>query len=289
MSVFAPFAYIKNKVVEVASAYDADAIAYFDATGITDTALKDAVNDLVVGLKGASLWDRMNFIYPYVTDKTTTEDVVAQFSINLVNPTGTTASFFNPQHGTFDYTGFTSNRDPNAVPINASSASWMSTNFNVHGTIGSGTPSHMAFYAGSLPLHSNLGVDMGAYGSGGAGGGWWMIGYRDTQQYSAIGNGELNTSNGDKEGFMIGRYSASLASVYSNGSFVKSFASNGSFPAQPLFVGRYNSGGVPNGDPNQSVTKLFQFASFGGYLDDSEVATYTTLVETFQTSGIRSA
>ncbi len=47
-------------------AYDADAQAFFNATGITDETQQTAVNDLVVGLKNDGIWDKMKIIYPFV-------------------------------------------------------------------------------------------------------------------------------------------------------------------------------------------------------------------------------
>lgn len=52
--------------------YDSDAEAFFTATGITDTTIKNAVNQLVLDLKGYSLWTKLNAIYPMVGGTSTT-------------------------------------------------------------------------------------------------------------------------------------------------------------------------------------------------------------------------
>jgi hypothetical protein len=50
----------------VASGYDSDAQAFFTATGITDSTQKNAVNQLVLDLKSASIWSKLLAIYPLV-------------------------------------------------------------------------------------------------------------------------------------------------------------------------------------------------------------------------------
>lgn len=46
--------------------YDSDAQAFFTAASITDTTQKDAVNQLVLDLKAASVWSSLLAIYPFV-------------------------------------------------------------------------------------------------------------------------------------------------------------------------------------------------------------------------------
>jgi hypothetical protein len=268
------------------SPYDPDSIAYFDATGITNESLKVAVNDFILDMKDNSLWDKFEdgFIFPFVTDKTVTADIIDQFKINLVNPTGFTSSFFNPQFGTFSYAGFKSNRDPNGVPINESSASWMSTNFNVQAAYGDDSYTHMSFYTNEL-WDQNIGIDMGAYGGPA---GWYFLGYRNTQIYSLIGNTGFENTFPDsvvKRGFLLGTYNPSTdpkVTTYSNNEVVYEYNSNGDFPTDAIFLGRYNPASIPNGDPNQTIAKTYQFASFGVGMNSTEVGIFNELVNNFQ-------
>jgi hypothetical protein len=50
----------------VIGGFDTDAQAFFDASGITDSTQKNAVNQLVLDLKAASIWSKMKAIYPMV-------------------------------------------------------------------------------------------------------------------------------------------------------------------------------------------------------------------------------
>ena len=53
-------------------AIDPDAQAFLMAAGIVDATITSAINNLVVGLKGASLWTKMKAIYPFVGGTATT-------------------------------------------------------------------------------------------------------------------------------------------------------------------------------------------------------------------------
>jgi hypothetical protein len=55
-----------NATTSSGASYDTDAQAFFTAAGITDTTQKDAVDALVVALKAASIWAKMDAIYPMV-------------------------------------------------------------------------------------------------------------------------------------------------------------------------------------------------------------------------------
>ena len=70
-----------------APAYDADAQAFITATGITDLTQKNAINQLVLDLKGYSIWTKMKALYPFVGGTATTH------KYNLKNPLDTDAAF----------------------------------------------------------------------------------------------------------------------------------------------------------------------------------------------------
>jgi hypothetical protein len=46
--------------------FDADALAFLDAASISDSTIRNATTQLVVNLKDAGLWTKMNAIYPFV-------------------------------------------------------------------------------------------------------------------------------------------------------------------------------------------------------------------------------
>jgi hypothetical protein len=67
--------------------YDADALAFLNAAGITNQNTSYAVNELVIGLKNNSLWNKMFAFYPFVGGTATT------CKFNLKNPLDTNAAY----------------------------------------------------------------------------------------------------------------------------------------------------------------------------------------------------
>jgi len=67
--------------------YDTDAQAFITAAAITDLTQRTAINNLVIGLKSASLWTKINAIYPMVGGTATSH------VYNLKNPLNTDAAF----------------------------------------------------------------------------------------------------------------------------------------------------------------------------------------------------
>lgn len=81
------YSLISSMKKATAFSYDADALAFFTATGITDTTQKSAVNTLVLDLKGYSIWTKMKAIYPMVGGTATTH------KYNLKDPRDLDAAF----------------------------------------------------------------------------------------------------------------------------------------------------------------------------------------------------
>jgi hypothetical protein len=67
--------------------YDADAQAFITAAGITDLTQQTAINQLVLDLKGYSIWSKMKALYPFVGGTATTH------KFNLKNPLDTNAAY----------------------------------------------------------------------------------------------------------------------------------------------------------------------------------------------------
>jgi hypothetical protein len=70
------------------SLYDASALAFINATGLTGTTEKTAVNNLVKNLKSYGLWSKMKAIYPFVSD-----------TVNLFSYTEDFSNAFWPKNG----------------------------------------------------------------------------------------------------------------------------------------------------------------------------------------------
>lgn len=81
----------------IGSSYDSDADAFFTATGITDTTQKNAVNQLVLDFKAASVWTKMVAVYPFVGGTATTH------KYNLKNPLDTDGAYRITFNGTITH------------------------------------------------------------------------------------------------------------------------------------------------------------------------------------------
>jgi hypothetical protein len=76
-----------NTDITFPSAYDGDAQAYFNATGISDNTIKNAVNTLVLSLKSNSLWAKGKLINPVAGGTATTH------KFNLKDPRDLDAAY----------------------------------------------------------------------------------------------------------------------------------------------------------------------------------------------------
>lgn len=86
---------------------DTDVSAFLTATGISDSTIETALDTFVTSLKSEGIWDEIITIYPFVTDKTDSADIQAQFKYNLKDPQDTDAAYRLTAAGsvTFNTTG----------------------------------------------------------------------------------------------------------------------------------------------------------------------------------------
>jgi hypothetical protein len=135
------------------SAYDADALAFMTAAGITDTTQKDAINTLVLDLKAASIWALLDVFYPFVGGTATTH------KYNLMNPLDTDAAFRAIFNGgiTHSSTGML----PNGT------TGYVDTNYNPYTIYGPGGSNNQAMGWYCRTNSSGLKVIVGGYENAG--------------------------------------------------------------------------------------------------------------------------
>lgn len=76
---------------------DADAEAFSNAAGLSSSTHKSAIDDLVVDLKAASLWVKLEVIYPFVGGSASTH------KFNLKDPQDTDGAFRGTMNGTITH------------------------------------------------------------------------------------------------------------------------------------------------------------------------------------------
>lgn len=106
-----------------APAFDPDAQAFFTASGLTGATNLNAINTLVVSLKGFGIWSKMKAIYPFVGG------TAALHKWNLKNPLNTNAAFRLVFVGGWTHTA--TGALPNGVNGYANTFFNLSTNFTL--------------------------------------------------------------------------------------------------------------------------------------------------------------
>jgi hypothetical protein len=184
--------------IPAGGSYDSDATAFFTAAGITDTGQKDAVNGLVVALKAASIWTKMDAIYPMVGGDST------KHSYNLKAP------------GSYQLT-YTGTLTHNANGITGDGASgYIDTNYSASTELAD--TSNCSFIAYNR-TNAN-GIVLYNYGSGE--GSVDLQRFSDGNIYAAYGKDQANrisTTLADASGrFIVTRESSTSLKLWKNGS-----------------------------------------------------------------------
>lgn len=260
----------KARYIEPPSAScDADAQTFITAAGITDATQTAALCQLVVDLKSAGVWTSLNAIYPFVGGSATTH------RYNLKNPTTYQITWFG---------GVT--HSANGVQFNNINS------YGVPGYVESSIESvgntSRAIYDRSNTI--DFGCQIGAQGSGGGyqrnymadryNGNYYMDVY-DVQDFY----GRLTGVSADSRAFWINSRTSLGAGgfkVYRNGISINT-TTNANVGSQPN-VGTWIGGLNANGSLSQPTGHQVAFASMGAGLTGTQVSSYYTAVQTFQTT-----
>ena len=248
--------------------YDADAQAFFTATGITDTTQKSAVNQLVLDLKSYNIWTKMKAIYPFVGGS------ASSHKYNLKDSRDLNAAF----RLTFS-TGWT-HSSTGATPNGAAYANTFltpSTSLSLNST-------HLSFYSRTNSANTNN-YDIGSSTLSGVSQYTLMILREGNTFYNAINVAQGNAAgvtNNDSSGFFIASRTASnVLSGFRNSTKILTASNTSSIlPTASIFLSALNS----SGSANFYSIKQCAFASIGNGLTDTESTNFYTAVNTYQTT-----
>ena len=271
--IFTPFAFMAPS----GPSYDADAQAFFTATGITDATIQSAINTLVVTMKADNIWSKMYALYPFVGGTASTN------SYNLIDTTTYTLS----------YTGTVTHNSDGIT--GDGSTGYADTGLNIVSDITNyKTDHHISLYSRTAARSMGSGGwDMGVgtpntgnplYGMAigrNAGGNNRIYDYGNFS-----GNGRLGTTatTSDNDGFFLGRTSASNEhKLFKNGSQIAASTltttandANGS-----IWILRMNPLGTFN---TEYSTRNIALSSIGQALNDTEQSDFYDAVQAFQTT-----
>ncbi len=244
--------------------FDDDAEAFFNrvttAGGTLSSTEKNAINTLVLDLKGYSIWSKMKAIYPMVgaSAAACAQNLKSSSFTGSFTSGWTYASTGVTGNGTSAY--LNSQLTPIIDLLSTSNHISVYTRTNINGVyydIGANYPGASADIS-ILSRHNNL-----FYISNGV------------QDYKTV-------SNISSLGFYVNsRTSSSVIKGIKNGSVVINSTASTGLPEVPIYIGalrQFTNTGV------QFSPREFAFASIGEGLTDTEASNFYTAVQAFQTT-----
>ena len=246
--------------------FDADAIAFIDAAGITDTTQQSALNTLVISLKTNSIWTKLKAAYPFIGGTS------ASHKFNLKNPLDTDAAFRLLFSG-----GWT--HDANGITGNGLNT-YAHTYFKPSVEFANPNGSHMSFYCRSYS--SGAYPDMGCQTPTSA--------FKFYNFYSGTAYISLNDNTASTSGLASGRSDAMMIAsrTSSTSMFVKR---NGGSPItltstanalvpQFLYLGALNNNGIIS--PAQYTNRTYCWYSTGDSLSTTDATNLNLAIQQFQ-------
>jgi len=243
---------------------DPDAQAFITAAAITDPTQQAAINQLVVDLKGYSIWTKFSALYPFVGS------TASQHKFNLKDPRDLDVAFRLTFSG--GWTHSVNGALPNGTNGYANTFLTPSTNLisgNVHASIYSRTNSVGAKY--DLSCSSLPDVEMSI-----------IPRFTGDVAYPIIGGFQFPTyANNDSRGFwVINRQNTSNIQYYNKNVKVVDAAQINGMPTNSIYIGASNLfSGVSRYSDRQIA-----FSSIGSGLTPTEAANLYTAVQAFQTT-----
>jgi len=253
--------------------YDADAQLFITATGISGTNA-NAINQLVVDLKAASIWTKMKALYPMVGGTSFT------CKWNLKNPVDSNAAFrlLFSGGGTFSSNGY----QPNGTNAYADTSIIPSTMITINNQ-------HLSYYSRTSAMQSGTNYDMGSYNGGGTNVFALSISLGGTGAVSFINSTNAGSfpslTHSNASGFWLGNRTSSTANthkLWKNGVNVGSTPSStaGSLLSNTIWLGALPNPPLPGYFGNRECA----FASIGDGLSDAEASAFYTAVQAFNTT-----
>ena len=257
---------IINPYIFGAAGFDSDAQAFITAAAITDVTQQNAINTLVVDLKGYSIWTKMKAIYPIVGG------TASQHKYNLKDPRDLDAAY-RLTYGTgvtHSSTGMVSN----------GTSGFANTYFNPTTGFTVNDDVHLSFYS-RTNLNSTQ-IEIGSAIS--AGGPYLLLEIRTsgTTYYIMNSSGSYATaSDSDSRAFYIGNRIGTAEKGFRNNTNVISRTSIATVrPNFSTYLLCFNAGGTAS----TYSTKQCAFASIGDGLTNTDAANFYTAVQAYQTS-----
>ena len=248
--------------------FDNDALAFLQAAQITDGTTVFAINNLVIGLKNAGLWTKMEAIYPFVGGTATTN------KYNLKDPRDLDAAYRISFTGGWTYST-TQGIIPNGTNTSGDTfyrGSGVDNDFSL--SCWTGTTTMQANTAGLFTFGASV-IETTSYAV--------ILNRTGVNWYSNMGadaqGANFSFSNVGQTGLLVGsRVSSTSNKVYRNGTLLATNTNTqtGTWPARNIHFGN------PNATVYTTMNSIFSHIGKG--LNDTEVSNLYSVVLAFQTA-----
>ena len=250
--------------------YDPDAQAFFTASGLTGATNLNAVNQLVLDLKAASIWTKMKAIYPMVGG------TAALHKWNLKDPQDTDTAFRLVFAG--GWTHSATGALPGGINGYADTKLNMATNYSVNTSV------HISYYSRTSGAFTTQ--DMTVYNGTTFTGLAIQRGTAPNETLFAANETVNYISANDTNGaafYISNRTALNVNNGWRNSTKVATGTSTaGARPSLNMFLANINVNGSPN--PGLYGKRECAFASIGDGLTDTEATNFYTAVQTFNTT-----
>jgi hypothetical protein len=250
-------------------ALDADASAFITITGISNSTIIKAVNDLCNDLKSYAIWDKLKAIYPLVGGS------ASAHKFNLKDARDLDAAY----RLTF-YGGIT--HSDTGIAFNGTTG--YADTYLTLTAAGGFNNMHMSFYSRTNPTPNGSAVEIGR-GAGTAGSYANLFLKLDVSNTfgGSLGSKDMTGTNSDSRCFgLITATSSTSSKTYKNGSVVTTNTGTQTQTAQSYSVFLGAQGNTTTA--TNFSQKECAFASIGEGLNDTEVSNLYTAVQAFQTT-----
>lgn len=242
---------------------DVDAQAFILASGISGIN-SIAINNLVIDLKSASIWNKMKCIYPFIGSTSTSQKYNLKDSRDL----DIAYRLVFSGGGTFSSNGYQSNG------VNAFADTFLnpSTSLSLNST-------HISVYLRSNVSSGNsiIGVNDGVTGAKGI----YILPNAPNLFYGGVNQDTAsNISNTDSRGFFLVKRTTSTGIILQKNSTQTSSAVNSS----GLTNFKISIGAINSGNTFYYSTNQIAFSSIGDGLTDAEALSFYNIVQNFQTT-----
>jgi len=246
--------------------FDADAQAYITAASIVNSTQQNAVNQLVLDIKAASIWTKMKAVYPFLGGTSGTH------KWNLKDPRDLDAAFRLVFQGTFTHSA--NGIIPNGTDAYAETKLVPNTHFAAN-------LAHMSYY--SRDTGSASGLIMGSLTTGGGSADATFLGPNFTPDLSAMGSTAVSSTafSNTSRLLVISREGTTQFKDYRDGALINTASStwNG-WPTDAIYLCARNLAGSADNFTAYGCS----FASIGADLSAAEITALNTAVNTFQTA-----